>query len=96
MLMEKYREENFMVLNQLHVNYQKATKIAQEYDQKDKKSGELDQLFRQYQLILKTLIQPTVSEKCCLEQEMRTGKLVQIYAITIWSILQKKQATTGS
>ena len=41
MLLEKCREENFMVLNQLHVNYQKATKIVQEYDQKDEKSGEL-------------------------------------------------------
>ena len=81
MLLEKCREENFMVLNQLHVNYQKATKIVQEYDQKDEKSGELHQLFGQYQLILRILIQPTVSEICYLEQEMRSGKLAQIYAL---------------
>ena len=37
-----------MVLNQLHVTYQKATKIVAKYVQKEKETAKFAQCFRQY------------------------------------------------
>lgn len=45
------REENFMPLNQLDVTYQKANKIVSGYISHEKNTVELDQYFKEYQLI---------------------------------------------
>ena len=46
-----FLEENFMLLNQLEVTYQKANKIANEYILHEKKTIELHQYFKEFQLI---------------------------------------------
>lgn len=45
------REENFMPLNELDVTYQKANKIVSGYISHEKNTVELDQYFKEYQLI---------------------------------------------
>ena len=68
------REENIMLSNQLDVTYQKPSKIVNEYVYYKKKTVELRQCFKEYQLIYQyvySLLFPRIGPLYCFQERVK-------------------------